>query len=108
MVQKQKRIISIVFFALTVAFAFLALFFNLCEYNYEKINGFQVIVKKWEEIPGEPKTIDNRYPEYDRHGTSAGHAFTVKYAKNFRVENCEIVLEKPDVRPEIAYFEYEE
>lgn len=62
----------------------------------------------WEEIPGEPKTIDNRYPEYDRHGASTGHAFTVKYAKNFRVENCEIVLEKPDVRPEIAYFNYEE
>lgn len=61
-----------------------------------------------EVIPEEPKTIDNRYPEYDRHGASVGHAFTVKYAKNFRVEDCEIVLEKPDVRPMIAYFDYEE
>ncbi len=57
--------------------------------------------------PEEPKVIDARYPEYDRHGASVGHAFTVKYAKNFRVENCEIVLESPDVRPEIAYFNYE-
>ena len=60
------------------------------------------------EIPGEPKVIDARYPEYDRHGSSAGNAFTVKYAKNFKVENCEIVLENPDVRPEIAYFNYED
>ena len=59
-----------------------------------------------ETIPGEPKTIDNRYPEYDRHGASTGHAFTVKYAKNFTVENCEIKLEKPDVRPQIALYEY--
>lgn len=59
-----------------------------------------------ETIPGEPKVIDNRYPEYDRHGASTGHAFTVKYAKNFRVENCEIKLEKPDVRPQIAFYEY--
>ena len=60
------------------------------------------------EIPGEPRVIDNRYPEYDRHGESAGYAFTVKYAKNFKVENCKIELENPDVRPESAYFEYEE
>ncbi len=59
------------------------------------------------ELFGEPKTIDNRYPEYDRHGPSAGHAFTVKYAKNFKVENCKITLEKEDVRPQIAYFDYE-
>ncbi len=59
-----------------------------------------------ETIPGEPKTIDNRYPEYDRHGASTGYAFTVKYAKNFRVENCEIKLEKPDIRPQIAFYEY--
>lgn len=59
-----------------------------------------------ETIPGEPKTIDNRYPEYDRHGASTGHAFTVKYAKNFRVENFEIKLENPDVRPQIAFYEY--
>jgi hypothetical protein len=59
-----------------------------------------------ETIPGEPKTIDNRYPEYDRHGASTGHAFTVKYAKNFTVENCEIKLENPDVRPQIAFYEY--
>lgn len=57
-------------------------------------------------IPGEPKVIDNRYPEYDRHGASTGHAFTVKYANNFRVENCEIKLEEPDVRPQIAFYEY--
>lgn len=66
-----------------------------------------VLAGGYSEIPGEPRTIDNRYPEYDRHGASSGHAFTVKYAKNFTVENCKIVLENPDARPEIAYYNYE-
>ncbi len=56
---------------------------------------------------GCPKTIDKRYPEYDRHGLSAGSKFTVRYAKNFKVVNCDITLDKADVRPEIAYFDYE-
>lgn len=58
--------------------------------------------------PGCPVTIDKKYPEYDRHGLSAGSMFTVRYAKNFRVLDCDIVLESPDVRPDIAYFDYEE
>ncbi len=57
---------------------------------------------------GCPKTIDKRYPEYDRHGLSAGSKFTVRYAKNFKVVNCDITLDKADVRPEIAYFDYED
>ncbi len=57
---------------------------------------------------GCPKTIDKRYPEYDRHGLSAGSKFTVRYAKNFVVKNCDIQLDKADVRPEIAYFDYED
>ena len=61
-----------------------------------------------EETPGCPKTIDKRYPEYDRHGMSAGSKFTVRYAKNFTVRDSEITLDKPDARPEIAYFDYED
>ncbi len=57
---------------------------------------------------GCPKTIDKRYPEYDRHGLSAGSKFTVRYAKNFKVVNCDIQLANADVRPEIAYFDYED
>ena len=60
------------------------------------------------EIPGCPRPIDNRYPEYDRHGLSAGHGFTVRFAKNFALRNVSIELEAPDVRPLIAYFDYEE
>jgi len=58
-------------------------------------------------VPDAPNPIDARYPEYDRHGLSAGHAFTVRYAKNFTVKDCKIVLEKPDVRPMIAEFDTE-
>lgn len=60
------------------------------------------------EVPGAPATIDKRYPEYDRHGLSAGSVFTVRYAKNFRVIDCEITLAAPDVRSDVAYFDYEE
>lgn len=59
-------------------------------------------------VPDCPAAIDKKYPEYDRHGLSAGSMFTVRFAKNFRVENCDITLEKPDARPSIAYFDYEE
>lgn len=58
------------------------------------------------EIPGCPNPIDNRYPEYDRHGLSAGHGFTVRYAKNFVLKNVNVKLESPDMRPLIAYFDY--
>ena len=51
-----------------------------------------VLAGGYSEIPGEPRTIDNRYPEYDRHGASSGYAFTVKYAKNFTVENCKNLI----------------
>ena len=58
------------------------------------------------EIPYEPRRLDDGYPEYDKHGLSAGSVFTVKWAKNFKIENCEFTLENKDYRPRIAYFEY--
>ncbi|MBQ7309667.1 MAG: hypothetical protein IJW87_05760 [Clostridia bacterium] len=61
-----------------------------------------------QETPGCPRTIDKRYPEYDRHGMSAGSKFTVRYAKNFVVRDSEITLDKADARPDIAYFDYED
>ena len=59
------------------------------------------------EVPGVPRPIDKRYPEYDRHGLSAGAAFTVRFAKNFRVTDCELTLDSPDARPLIAEFDCE-
>lgn len=60
------------------------------------------------EIPGCPCPIDNRYPEYDRHGLSAGYGFTVRFAKNFVLKNVNVKTEAHDVRPLIAYFDYSE
>jgi hypothetical protein len=60
------------------------------------------------EQPGCPKTIDKRYPEYDRHGLSAGSKFTIRYAKNVTIKNSDITLANPDVRPDVAYFDYED
>ncbi len=56
------------------------------------------------EKPGKPRPIDNKYPEYDRHGLSAGHAFTFMFTDNAKVADCRIVLDKPDVRPETVVF----
>lgn len=54
------------------------------------------------EIPEPPKPIDKKYPEYDQHGLSTGHAFCTRYAENIQFENCKVVLEQPDVRPMIG------
>ncbi|HQM96431.1 MAG TPA: hypothetical protein PK705_05450, partial [Clostridia bacterium] len=58
--------------------------------------------------PKPPVVINDKYPEYDRHGLSSGHAFTIKYAKNITFKNIKITLEKKDAREETAYFDYEE
>ena len=68
-------------------------------------NCFFALPGGFDTVPGKPAPIDAKYPEYDRHGLSAGYAFTVRYAKNFTVKDCKIVLEKPDVRPMAAYFD---
>ena len=62
----------------------------------------------FDHIPDAPKPIDAKYPEYDRHGQSAGHAFTVRFAKNFKIKNCKVKLEKKDARPMAAFFDTEE
>jgi hypothetical protein len=59
-------------------------------------------------IPKPPVVIDDKYPEYDRHGLSSGYAFTIKYAKNITIKNLKVTLDNKDVRDEIAYFDYEE
>ena len=59
-------------------------------------------------IPKPPVVIDDKYPEYDRHGLSSGYAFTIKYAKNITFKNLKVTLDKKDARDEIAYFDYEE
>ena len=69
--------------------------------NFELAGGFDF-------VPDAPKPIDAKYPEYDRHGLSAGHAFAVRFAKNFKIKNCKVKLEKPDARPFAAFFDTEE
>lgn len=59
-------------------------------------------------VPERPTPIDAKYPEYDRHGLSAGHAFTVRFAKNFKIRNCKVKLKSPDVRPFVAFFDTDE
>ncbi|RRD96245.1 hypothetical protein EII17_01730 [Clostridiales bacterium COT073_COT-073] len=51
------------------------------------------------EIPSPPRPIDQKYPEYDRHGLSDAYAFCIHFAENIRLHNCQVILEKPDVRP---------
>ncbi|OQB52997.1 MAG: Exo-poly-alpha-D-galacturonosidase precursor [Firmicutes bacterium ADurb.Bin146] len=58
--------------------------------------------------PKPPVVINDKYPEYDRHGLSSGHAFTIKYAKNITFKNIKVTLEKKDAREETAYFDYED
>lgn len=66
--------------------------------HFELCGGFDT-------CPGEPKPIDAKYPEYDRHGLSAGHAFTVRYANGFKTKRCRIILDSPDCRPMTAMFD---
>ena len=52
-----------------------------------------------------PEVINRQYPEYDHHCPSAGSVFTVRYAKNFVVENLQVEFEKADERGEIVEFD---
>ncbi|MCQ2435652.1 MAG: glycosyl hydrolase family 28 protein [Clostridia bacterium] len=58
----------------------------------------------YDTVPPMPRTIDNRYPEYDRHGLSSGYAFTVRFAENFRTERCDVRLKKTDVRQAVVEY----
>lgn len=52
-----------------------------------------------------PETIDDKYPEYDRHGLSAGYAFTLRYVKGIDMKNINITdMKNPDARPLAAFF----
>lgn len=62
----------------------------------------------FDHIPDRPMPINAKYPEYDRHGLSAGHAFTVRFAKNFKIINCKVKLKKPDARRFAAFFDTED
>lgn len=53
-----------------------------------------------------PTPIDNKYPEYDRHGLSAGYAFTLRYCKNPQMKDINITkMLLPDNRPMVAFFD---
>ena len=51
-----------------------------------------------------PKTIDDHYPEYDQHGLSGGHAFTLMYTRNVKFKNLKVKLDNKDVRPLIKEY----
>lgn len=50
-------------------------------------------------IPAPPVPIDTKYPEYDQHGLSDGAVFSLRFANSIRVENCQVHLDRPDLRP---------
>lgn len=52
--------------------------------------------------PRKPRTVGGGYPEYDKHGPSAGAAFTLMYTKNVQFHDCDFTLAEEDVRPLIA------
>ena len=53
-----------------------------------------------------PAPIDDKYPEYDRHGLSAGYAFALRYCKNPKMKNINITkMFFPDNRPMVAFFD---
>lgn len=55
-----------------------------------------------------PETIDAKYPEYDRHGLSAGRVFTFRFCKNIQLKNIrEEKILSPDERPIAAFFDCE-
>lgn len=51
-----------------------------------------------------PEPLGRKYPEYDQHGSSAGHAFTLRHVYNAAFEDCHIELEAPDARPDVAAY----
>lgn len=54
-----------------------------------------------------PAPLGKKYPEYDQHGSSPGHAFTLRYAYDVSFENCIIELLQSDARPQIAAYHVE-
>lgn len=53
-----------------------------------------------------PSPINNKYPEYDQHGLSAGYAFTFRYCSNPQLKNINITeMLSPDNRPLSAFFD---
>lgn len=54
-------------------------------------------------VPAFTEGISNGYPEHDALKTSAGWAYTLRWADNVRFVNCRSVAAQPDVRPEIAW-----
>lgn len=52
-----------------------------------------------------PEALGRRYPEYDQHGSSAGHAFTLRHAHDVIIEDSSIVLNAPDARPMVAAYD---
>ena len=55
-------------------------------------------------MPEKPRPINDKYPEYDRHGLSSGYAFTFMFTDNAKVVDCKITLDENDVRPMSAEF----
>lgn len=54
-----------------------------------------------------PVPLGKKYPEYDQHGSSAGHAFTLRHAYGVSFDDCEVTLLKQDARPFAAAFHAE-
>ncbi|WP_027292191.1 glycosyl hydrolase family 28 protein [Robinsoniella sp. KNHs210] len=57
-------------------------------------------------VPGLPGGIGSGYPEHDGMGDPVGWAYTMRWADNVTLENCQNVLMTKDVRKEYSYSDY--
>lgn len=52
----------------------------------------------------EPLPIDNKYPEFDRHGLSDGYAFTFRYVKGIKISNICVSKREEDDREFASFY----
>ena len=70
---------------------------KITNWNIEVLGGL-------ERKDNEPLPIDNKYPEFDRHGLSDGYAFTFRYVNGIKISNVIVSKQKEDNREFAAYY----
>ena len=63
-----------------------------------------VVLGGQEKKGNEPLPIDNKYPEFDRHGLSDGYAFTFRYVHGIRISDVYVSKIKEDDREFASFF----
>ena len=70
---------------------------TFCDWNIEVLGG-------QEKKNNEPLPIDNKYPEFDRHGLSDGFAFTFRYVKGIKISNVIVSKIQEDDREFASFY----